>query len=151
MSASRSQVYGSVQSILLALFAAVVLFDPSPRTIFGDPVLRVVGDLVCLFGVVLLFVALNTLGRFVQIAPAPKPNAELVTRGVYGRMRHPIYTAIVLVVAGLVLRGVTVAGAVLGAVVVVFLLLKARYEETLLVAHYPEYEEYRKKTRGVLY
>ena len=148
---SRSRRYGAAQSILFVVFAAAVLLDPGSRTIGGDPVLRVVGDLVCLIGVGLLFLAINTLGRSVQIAPAPRAARALVTHGVYRWLRHPIYTAIVLVVAGLVLRGVTPWGAILGAVIVVFLLIKARYEETLLSARYPEYEEYRRRTRGVLY
>ena len=147
----KSRVYGIAQSLLFALFALVVWFDPAPRTILGEPVLVVAGDLLCLVGVILLFVALQTLGRAVQIAPAPRVEAELVTRGVYGRLRHPIYTAIVLIVVGFVLRGITPAGAVIALVIVVFLMIKARYEETLLAARYPQYAEYRRRTRGVLY
>ena len=74
-----------------------------------------------------------------------------MTRGIYGRLRHPIYTAIVLVVVGFVLRGITPIGALLAFAIVVFLVFKARYEETLLSARYPQYAEYRRRTRGVLY
>ncbi len=148
---SRSRVYGTAQTALFAAFAAVYFLDLGPHTVGGDPVLTVVGDGLCLVGVVLLVVALQTIGKSIQIAPAPREDARLVTHGVYRVLRHPIYTAIVLVLAGLVLRGVTLAAAVLAAVSVVFLLVKARYEETLLSAHYPEYEAYRRRTRGVVF
>lgn len=147
----RSRLYGALQSALVVLFGLLTLLDPSPRTVGGDPVLRVVGDLLCLLGVALLFLAIQTLGRSVRISPAPRAGASLVTSGVYGRLRHPIYTAIVLVVFGLVLRGVSPSAALVGALLVAFLLVKAGYEETLLSAHYPEYEEYRRRTRGVLF
>ena len=147
----KSRVYGIAQSTLFVLFALVVWFDTAPRTIGGGPILTVAGDLLCLLGVVLLFVALQTIGKSIQIAPAPRADAELVTRGVYGRLRHPIYTGIVLVVVGFVLRGITPIGALLAFGIVVFLVFKARYEETLLSARYPQYAEYRRRTRGVLY
>lgn len=148
---SRSGLYGTAQTALFAVFAAVYLLDPSPRSVGGDPILTVAGDGLSLVGVVLLVVALQTIGKSIQVAPAPRENVTLVTHGVYRVLRHPIYTAIVLVLAGLVLRGATIAATVLAALSVVFLLVKARYEETLLGAHYPEYGAYRKRTRGVLF
>ena len=148
---SRSGLVGTAQTVLFAGFAAVYFLDPSPRSVGGDPTLTVVGDGLCLVGVVLLVVALQAIGKSIQIAPAPRVDATLVTHGVYRVLRHPIYSAIVLVLAGLVLRGATVAATVLAALSVSFLLVKARYEETLLSAHYPEYEAYRKRTRGVLF
>ena len=77
-----SRAFGTLQSILFVLFALVVWFDPAPRTIGGDPFLVLVGDLLCLLGVGLLFVALRTIGRSIRIAPAPRADAVLVTRGV---------------------------------------------------------------------
>jgi len=56
----------------------------------------------------------------------------------------------VLFLVGLVVRGRTPAAAALAAVAIGFLLIKARYEEALLSARYPEYEAYKKATRGVL-
>jgi protein-S-isoprenylcysteine O-methyltransferase Ste14 len=69
-----------------------------------------------------------------------------VTRGVYARLRHPIYTGIAVVIFGFVLRGITRAGLIVGVVALVYLWFKSRYEEKLLAARYPEYEAYRKTT-----
>jgi protein-S-isoprenylcysteine O-methyltransferase Ste14 len=140
-----SRLLGIVQSVLLAAFAGTVLLDRSPN-LFDDPFLTVVGQLVALAGVVLIFVAINTMGKAVQVDAAPKEGAGLVTRGVYARLRHPIYTGIAVVIAGFVLRGITPSGAIVGAVALVYLWFKSRYEEKLLAARYPEYEAYRKTT-----
>jgi len=140
-----SRLLGVVQSALLAAFAGTVLLDRSPN-LFDDPFLTVVGQIVALAGVVLIFVAINTMGKAVQVDAAPKEGAGLVTRGVYARLRHPIYTGIAIVMLGFALRGITLAGAVVGAVALAYLWFKSRYEEKLLAARYPEYEAYRKST-----
>ena len=140
-----SRLLGIVQSVLLAAFAGTVLLDRSPN-LFDDPVLVVVGQIVALAGVVLIFVAINTMGKAVQVDAAPKEGAGLVTRGVYARLRHPIYTGIAVVIFGFVLRGITRAGLIVGVVALVYLWFKSRYEEKLLAARYPEYEAYRKTT-----
>ena len=146
-----SRAYGVMQSGLFVLFAAVYCFDPSPRVAGGEPLMAVAGDVLCLAGIVLLFVALRTLGKSIQINPAPRADATLVTHGVYRRFRHPMYTAIVLILIGLVARGATPAAAVIAAATIGFLLVKAVYEEKLLSARYPEYEAYKQSTRGVLF
>ena len=97
-----------------------------------------------------MFSALFSLRRAVQIAPAPRPDAELVTSGIYTRLRHPIYTAIVILVAGLFLRRPTILVAIAGAVVVAFLAVKVRFEEKLLVARYPAYVGYMRRTWGLI-
>ena len=148
---AKSRAFGTLQSAVFVLFALVYFLDPSPRTVGGGAVLPVVSDVLCLAGVVLLVVALRTIGKSIQIAPEPRADARLVTHGVYRVFRHPIYTSIVLVIVGLVLRGATEAATAVGAAAIGFLLVKARYEETLLTAHYPDYAAYQKTTRGVLF
>lgn len=140
-----SRLLGIAQTLVLALFAGTVLLDRSPN-LFDDPFLTVVGQIVALSGVVLIFVAINTMGNAVQVDAAPKEGAGLVTRGVYARLRHPIYTGIAVVIFGFALRGITLAGAVMGVVALVFLWFKSRYEEKLLAARYPEYDEYKRTT-----
>jgi len=94
--------------------------------------------------------ALASIGGVIQIAPEPRSDGQLVTRGVYSRIRHPIYTAIVILVVGLFLRKPTVVVAMAVIVVVVFLMVKARFEEQLLVRRYPEYAAYQRRTWGLV-
>jgi protein-S-isoprenylcysteine O-methyltransferase Ste14 len=83
----------------------------------------------------------NRLGNF-NIHPAPKVNGTLVTSGPYRRIRHPMYTAVML-------GGAALAGAaepawawLVWAALVGVLWAKARLEELWLRERYPHYAAY---------
>jgi protein-S-isoprenylcysteine O-methyltransferase Ste14 len=145
-----SKLHGLVQSASLCLFAAVVFVGPrTPRLSSGETP-RFVGGVLCAVGLLLLFVAIKRLGRAIQVNPAPRLNATLVTAGIYRWFRHPIYTAVVMIVVGMFLRKMTLAVAIAGAIVVVFLVVKVRFEEQLLTERYPAYAEYKRRSWGLL-
>jgi len=74
----------------------------------------------------------------------------LVTSGIYRWFRHPIYTAIVAIVVGLFLRQSTIAVALSMFIVIVYLSIKVRFEEKLLLARYPSYAKYRTHSWGLV-
>jgi protein-S-isoprenylcysteine O-methyltransferase Ste14 len=145
-----SQAFGTAQTVLLCIFAAAYFFDAGAPLIAPGVLAAAVGAGFCSAGLVLMFMALVALRRAVQIAPEPRAGSQLVTRGVYGRMRHPIYTAILLLVIGLCLRKPTPVAVISGIVVIVFLFFKVRLEERLLLARYSEYADYRGRTWGLV-
>ena len=144
-----SKRYGLLQTILFCLFA-VVYFAIEARPLFHSTVARGVGGVLCAGGTLLLVVALAVIRHSIQIAPAPRDDAQLVTSSVYSWFRHPIYTAIVAIIVGLFLRQPTLPVAIVAALVIVYLAIKVRLEEKLLAARYPEYEAYRAKTFGLV-
>ena len=147
---TRSNAYAAGQTVLLCLFAAVFFVVPGQLLFVSRTALRA-GTVVCAVALVLLLVSLVTLRHVIQVAPAPKEGGHLVAAGVYRVLRHPIYTAMTLLMIGLWLRRPTLAVAAVALVVIAFLVVKSRYEETLLLAAYPGYAEYRVRTRGVLW
>jgi protein-S-isoprenylcysteine O-methyltransferase Ste14 len=144
-----SSLYAVGQTLLLAAFAIVGLFVKGPL-LFVSGTARVAGLGLAAIGVLLIFVAIRTLRAVVQIAPEPKPGGQLVTAGLYRWLRHPIYTGVLCAVIGLFLRRPTLLLAIGGAIVMVFLLAKTRFEERLLEARYPEYALYRARSWGVI-
>ena len=90
------------------------------------------------------------LRRVIQIAPSPREGGHLVTSGVYRYFRHPIYTGIVLIMIGLLLRQPRVPVAVAAVVVIAFLAAKVRFEESLLLARYSDYADYRARSWGLV-
>lgn len=144
-----SRNYALAQTLLLFAFAAAFFLDTGPHLYTaGTP--GTVGTVLCAVGLLLMLLAFASIRWSIQIAPEPRVGAQLVTRGVYKRLRHPIYTAILVLVVGLLLRKPTVAMAIMAAVVIAFLVVKARFEETLLLVRYPEYAEYRTRTWGIV-
>ena len=144
-----SRNYGVAQSVLLAVFAAGYLLDGSVP-IFHSRGAAAAGLGICAAGLLLMFSALASLRDVVQVAPEPRAGGHLVTRGVYSRFRHPIYTAILLLVSGSFSGSRRCSVGIGGLAVMGFLAVKVRFEEQLLVARYPDYVAYRQRAWGLV-
>lgn len=128
---------------LLALLAALAL----PRVMQGR-VPPVVGWVLLLaIALAVWTLAHNRLGNF-NIHPSPKAQGMLVTSGPYRLIRHPMYSAVLLVAVALIflLGDPVVAWLVWGALAVV-LWLKASLEERWLSERYPTYADYCTKSK----
>lgn len=111
---------------------------------FGSGITRL-GFAVALVGAALTVWAGVTMGHSLSPFPKPPRHAELVDRGPYRFLRHPIYVGGVLFFAGLSLV-FSVYGLVLTAVLAIFWVAKARLEERHLLARFPAYADYRRRT-----
>jgi len=92
-----------------------------------------------------------TLGRNWSGQPTVKAGHELMTRGPYALVRHPIYSGLLMGIAGTVLLA-DQWGSVLGMVVAVVVLhLKIRQEEMLMMETFPEaYPAYRARVKALI-
>jgi protein-S-isoprenylcysteine O-methyltransferase Ste14 len=79
--------------------------------------------------------------------PRPRPDGRLVTTGIYSHVRHPIYAGMIL--AGIGWSAITRSLAAFAVALLLGALLdaKARREEAWLVERYPDYEEYRRRSK----
>lgn len=93
-------------------------------------------------GIVLGIVAGARLGGSLTPSPIPKASAELATSGMYRVVRHPIYSALLLVGLGLVVRGASLWHGAVFAGLVVLLQIKARAEEGMLLKKFQGYASY---------
>ena len=85
------------------------------------------------------------LGKNRTTRPTPVESGELVTHGIYSRLRHPLYSAVMAMGFGWALFWSSVAAAILATVLAVFLRFKARHEESMLRDCYPGYAAYAKQ------
>ena len=85
-----------------------------------------------------------------RVHPEVMPGAELRTKGPYALVRHPMYGALLLGCLGLLLQRPDAPMALLWLALAADLALKMRREERFLLAHFPEYAEYMRRTRRVL-
>jgi protein-S-isoprenylcysteine O-methyltransferase Ste14 len=81
------------------------------------------------------------------LTPLPLPNGavELVTRGPYRWIRHPIYSAVMLGMSGVAVRSRTPAVIAVAVVLSLFLAVKARWEEKHLRSTFPGYSDYERR------
>ncbi len=86
------------------------------------------------------------LGRGLTPLPLPNGKVDLVTGGPYRWVRHPMYSAVMLGMAGIALRSGSWWSCAAAVSLVGLLAAKARWEERHLAAAFPGYPEYRKRT-----
>ncbi len=97
-----------------------------------------------LAGVVLLKAALD-LGKALTPTPTPKSGVSLVTKGLYGVVRHPMYSVILLASWLFTLPAVGPGRWAFALAITVFFNLKARREEGFLCSTYEGYADYMKQ------
>ena len=115
------------------------------------PGLALVAAAVSAAGLSVALWARATLGSNWSGEVVLKKQHDLIDRGPYAFVRHPIYTGVLLMVLGTVTMSGTSAAMILFATMVAGLIVKARREERLLTKHFPEaYSRYRARVRARL-
>jgi protein-S-isoprenylcysteine O-methyltransferase Ste14 len=102
-------------------------------------------------GVALGLWAMATMGsRHLRPTPEPAEGARLLRHGPYRWIRHPMYTATLLAAGALVVDHVSMARAAIWFGLVTVLVVKLRFEEGLLMAKFPDYADYARRTRRLV-
>lgn len=84
----------------------------------------------------------------IQITADVAPDSNLVSDGPYEWVRHPMYLAVMLVCLGLLINQVSIARLIAVLLLGIDFILKANYEEALLIKFFKKgYEDYQKKTK----
>jgi protein-S-isoprenylcysteine O-methyltransferase Ste14 len=112
----------------------------------GWPVaVRAIGIALAVLGATYFVASARALGRSLTPLPKPRRRAELVERGPYRLVRHPIYGAGMLTFLGYGLA-TSVPALALAVLLAVLWLLKSAVEERWLEARFPAYPDYRRRT-----
>jgi protein-S-isoprenylcysteine O-methyltransferase Ste14 len=110
----------------------------------------VLAALLALLAVFILFRAFRDLGSALTPLPESKQGAELVTTGIYSKIRHPIYSALFMLALAAYLWKVS-GGVLIAALLLTALLVyKARYEDQILREKFPESIEFQKSIPAFL-
>ena len=102
-------------------------------------------------GIGLVFWALYEIRlRNINIRPVVKENGILVISGPYYLVRHPMYTATLMVMIALVGEYYSNLRIAYLLVLLVVFIFKIEYEEKGLVKHFPAYVDYVKKSKRLI-
>ncbi len=127
------------------LIFAGYIFEWLPK-VKVPALVTVVGLAFAVLGLAVALFSVMNLNRSLTVFPTPKKGAKLIESGLYRKVRHPIYTGIILLVFGFA-AGI---GSVYKLGIVIFLLIlfyfKSAYEEKQLLKQYPTYADYRRRT-----
>jgi protein-S-isoprenylcysteine O-methyltransferase Ste14 len=146
-----------VHSIPIIAGAWLLLKGDSDPGALGDQVIPhsvpflLLGLALTVAGLGLALWARVTLGRNWSGVVTFKEDHELIRHGPYGHVRHPIYSAILLMVMGSVLA-IGTLGAIVGLPLIgLGVWLKLRQEEALMTEHFPtEYSSYRSQVSALI-
>jgi protein-S-isoprenylcysteine O-methyltransferase Ste14 len=145
--------------IVVAVIAAFVLFNRSASlSLAMDMILwpqtltvGIVADITTLVGLIILLWARTTLGRNWSTNVVFKEQHELIERGPYRYVRHPIYSGLLLMVLGIAIISGRVAGFVVFLAFFIGFWFKALQEERLLSRHFPEaYPNYKARVKALI-
>jgi protein-S-isoprenylcysteine O-methyltransferase Ste14 len=143
----RGEGWLFLQLLLLLAIAATAIAFPSPVGSSIEQMARVLGLVVLIGGLIVFALGIITLGRSLSPLPAPLPSAELVERGIYRFIRHPIYTGLILAGLGGSIYAVSPLALLLTGALAVVLDLKSRREEIWLRERFAGYAAYVARTR----
>jgi 2-amino-4-hydroxy-6-hydroxymethyldihydropteridine diphosphokinase len=134
----------AAQVVLFAVWLAIVLATAEA----ASPARSVIGGLMIAVAVGVMEAARRALGRNLTPYPQPRTGATLVSTGIYARVRHPIYTGVVLALAGASVLAGSVAAGIVAVGFSVFFTFKSSVEERALAINVTGYDRYREAVRG---
>lgn len=85
------------------------------------------------------------LGRNRTPFPQPRAGSELVQRGIYEQVRHPLYVSVMLASLGLALIWQSWPALIAALVLIPFFHAKARREERWLREQFPDYADFERR------
>lgn len=133
-------------AIQLSLFV-IYLLPVQILSIHLPEWLRYSGLVLLGLSVILGAVALLQLNTNISPFPTPISNGTLITTGAYRMARHPIYTALIFSGLGYAIYQASLFKGLITLLLLTLFYFKSSYEEKLLAQSFPEYQEYKTKTR----
>ena len=150
----RSGWWNRLIGLRIALLVVVIFlarsWGPRGHHVGSDPVLAGVGLALLLLGLGLAVWARLYIGRNWGTPMSRKAEPELVTTGPYRRIRHPIYTGLILAMLGTALA-TSWYGLIVVAVLSGFFIYSATREEAYLTEQFQDtYRAYKRSTKMLI-
>ena len=89
-----------LQFFIISLHFFELEFLPQKQLIQVSSLSYLVGFLIIIIAFIILLVAIKDLGRNLSPFPRPINNSNLVTNGIYGFTRHPMYYSLLFISFG---------------------------------------------------
>jgi len=134
-----------------ALFVTLWDFILIQNMKFIFNVVNILGLVLFIIGVSIRLIGKITLGKYYSYGLRTLPDHELVRRGIYKHLRHPITLAAILYSLGIPLFFSSLYGFILMLVMIPFFIYRIKIEERMLLEEFgDEYREYMKQSKKLV-
>ena len=146
---SIGRLYVVIQIILIA---SVCLFSIRDSNSIFIPINldNVIGLVLLISGLVLMFLIGANFRQMMTPNPVPLENSHLRKSGFYKYIRHPMYSAALLTILGIVFYYRSISGFIIWLITVIFIIVKIRFEERMLNEKFTDYTSYSLKTKKLI-
>ena len=136
-----------LQFFIISLHFLKWEFIPEKQIIQVTPFSYFVGFLIIIIAFIILLVAIKDLGR--NLSPFPKPikNSNLVTKGIYRFMRHPMYYSLIFISIGVFIIKLSIYYLFLLISLGLIIKFKIALEEKYLMNKFKNYLLYKKEVK----
>ena len=122
-------------------------FIPQKQIIQVTPFSYFVGFLIIIIAFVILLFAIKDLGRNLSPLPRPIKNSNLVTKGIYRFMRHPMYYSLILISFGVFITKLSIYYLFLSISLGLIIKFKIALEEHYLKYKFKNYLLYKNEVK----
>ena len=132
-------------SLAQAILLLSILFLPFKINMHLPNVIRYLGISFIFIGIGLASYAITSLKSNLKPSPRPRVGGFLITTGLYGIVRHPAYSGIVIAALGYSLWTNDAIRCTLTVALLIFFDFKSSIEEKWLEKKFPEFIDYKKR------
>ena len=147
------KIKGIIYVVIQFFLIGIMLFACFAEAHFTFPAVILkngIGILIAFLGLMMFIISFISFGQIVTPSPVPLKSYRLKTSGMYKYIRHPIYSAVLLMWLGVVIYFASVAGLLLWFVGIVFIIFKISFEESLLKQKFSDYPTYTERTKKLI-
>lgn len=135
-------------SILVSIQLACILLILATGPLFAANRMLMVAEAA---GIALGVWSLAVMGKKnLNIAPTVRDGAQLVIKGPYHLIRHPMYASVLLTIWAVIIDKFTLLRLIVGLILTADLMIKMLYEEGILKRHFSEYPAYMARTKRII-
>ena len=122
-------------------------FIPQKQIIQASPFSYFLGILIIIIAFIIMLVAIKDLGRNLSPFPRPINNSNLVTTGIYGFTRHPMYYSLIFISIGVCIIKLSIYYLFLTISLALIIKLKIALEEKYLMNKFKNYLLYKNEVK----
>ena len=136
-----------LQFFIISLHFIQWEFLPQKKIIQASPFSYSLGILIIIIAFIIMIVSIKDLGRNLSPFPRPIKNSNLVTKGIYRFMRHPMYYSLIFISIGVFIIKLSIYYLFLTISLALIIKFKITLEEKYLINKFKNYLLYKNEVK----